>query len=269
MNAAPKQGRPLERVTSLLDAIRAKAGLNHAARVVSSNNYPTASGLASSASGFAALALAASHAAKLRLDRTAVSSLARACSASAARSVFGGWATLQAGAESAAAFESSRAWDICLIVAVTEPGEKSIGSTEAMIRCSKTSPCYSAWIDSAPLIFARACEALRNRDIEALGQCMEESTLLMHATMLTANPAVIYLAPSTLSIVHEVCIRRNAITPAFFTTDAGAHVKVLTLARDAETVKSWIEPLPGVNQVVICRPGPNAYVLSESQESKQ
>ena len=266
LNEIPKQGRPLQRVVGLLDSVRSRAGLNMAASVVSHNNYPTASGLASSASGFAALALAASHAARLQLDRGAVSSLARGCSASAARSMFGGWATLEAGAESAAAFTTSRDWDISLLVVVTEAGEKALGSTEAMVRSARTSPCYSAWTEAAPSIFARACAALSQRDIDGLGRCMEESTWLMHATMLTAEPAVIYLAPASLAIIREVCNRRSRAIPAFFTTDAGAHVKVLTLARDAELVKSWVEPLPGVTEVVICRPGPEAYIVPETQE---
>ncbi len=266
LNAAPSQGRSLQRVVGLLDAVRDAAKLDVCARVASINNFPTASGLASSASGFAALALAAVNAAQLRWDASAVSALARACSASAARSIFGGWTTLLAGAEHAVAFAPSNEWEIALIVAVTETGPKGVSSTEAMNRCAATSPCYSAWLEVAPRIFERACQAIRRRDIEALGQCMEESTLLMHATMLSARPPVIYLAPATLSVINEIRSRRTTTTPAFFTTDAGAHVKVLTLAKHAPEVSGWLARLPGVNQVVICRPGPAAYVMPKDQK---
>ncbi len=245
----------------LLDAVRAQANLNCFAKVVSSNNFPTASGLASSASGFAALAMAASHAARLKLTPAAVSSMARACSASAARSIYGGWVTLEAGATFAERFDSGQNWEVALIIAVTDCGPKAVGSTEAMNRSSATSPCYSAWVEVAPTLFSRACEALRQCDLENLGQCMEESTWMMHATMLTAIPAVVYISPTTMLVVNEIQRRRSGVTPAFFTTDAGPHVKVLTSAEHATTVKDWLIGLPGVKQVVICKPGPAAFIL--------
>ena len=266
LDKSPNEGRPLERVTRLLDSIRSKSGLGLFARVVSTNNYPTASGLASSASGFAALTLAASRAAQLSMDPAALSCMARACSASAARSIFGGFTILPVGAECAMPFELDRAWDVALVVAVTDSAKKAIGSTVAMNQCSATSPCYPVWTAAAPLLFARACDALRQRDIDTLGQCMEESTWMMHATMLTAKPAVIYMAPATLSVINEIRNRRSSATPAYFTTDAGAHVKVLTLASHADAVRNWIDRLPGVSQVVICRPGPAAHLMGQTMK---
>ena len=89
-------GRPLLRVSKLLDTVRAQVGLTTRARVESVNDFPTAAGLASSASGFAALAMAATRAAGLELSLAEVSALARAASASAARSLFGGYVSLEA-----------------------------------------------------------------------------------------------------------------------------------------------------------------------------
>ncbi len=247
--------RSLERVSNLLSAVRSLAGLPYFAKVVSSNNFPTASGLASSASGFAALALAATHAAGLVLEPTAVSAIARACSASSARSIFGGWVSLGAGADSALAIDSGEGWDVVLVVAVTDPGPKALGSTQAMMLSSATSPYYSAWVQTAPALFANACKALRERDLDSLGQCMEESTWRMHATMLTSVPAVVYLSPVTLAIINEIRNRRSTSVPAYFTTDAGPHVKVLTTAEHAIAVKGWLIQLPGVTNVIICRTG--------------
>jgi diphosphomevalonate decarboxylase len=93
---------------------------------------------------------------------------------------------------------------------------------------------------------------------------MEESTWMMHATMLTAVPAAVYLSPTTLSIVSELQRRRSDTTPAFFTTDAGPHVKVLASAEHAETVKDWLSRLPGVREVVICSPGPAAVLVPQA-----
>ncbi len=258
--------RPLQRVSNVLDAIRSLSGLAHFAKVVSSNNFPTASGLASSASGFAALALAATHAAGLSLAPAAVSSIARACSASSARSIYGGWASLEVGADSANALDSGQNWDVTLIVAITDPEPKAIGSTEAMVHCADTSPFYPAWVETAPALFARAREALHRRDLDTLGQCMEESTWRMHATMLTAVPAVVYISPITLAIINEIRARRSASIPAYFTTDAGPHVKVLVLAKHAVAVRDWLTQVPGVTNVIVCKPGPAAYVEPHSAE---
>jgi diphosphomevalonate decarboxylase len=256
----------LQRVSNLLDTIRAKADLKHFAKVISSNNFPTASGLASSASGFAALALAATQAAGLKLEPAAVSSIARACSASSARSMFGGWVSLDAGADSAIAMDSGQDWQVVLIVAITDPGPKALGSTQAMMRCSATSPYYSTWVETAPVLFASARDALHQRDLDSLGQCMEQSTWRMHATMLTAVPAVVYISPTTLAIINEIRNRRSSTVPAYFTTDAGPHVKVLTLAEHAATVRDWLTRLPGVTDVIICKPGPAAYIEAVSEE---
>ena len=86
-----------ERVTAMLDRVRREARLHLNAHVTSHNHFPTAAGLASSASGFAALAAAASAAAGLRFNARRLSALARASSASAARSIYEGFVELPAG----------------------------------------------------------------------------------------------------------------------------------------------------------------------------
>lgn len=257
-------GAQLDRVKHLLDSVRASASLELRARVDSANNFPTASGLASSASGFAALALAATRAAGLDWPMAAVSALARASSASAARSLFGGWVALDKDANAAEPVCPEDAWDVALVIAVTDKGPKAIGSTEGMNRCSQTSSVYPIWLKRGPILFNQARRALEQQDLPALGEAMEASTWLMHATMLAAQPALVYLAPSTLEIIKTVREWRNSGLPAYFTTDAGPHVKVLTLASHAEHVCDLLRGLRGVSQVLVCRPGPNARVESNA-----
>jgi diphosphomevalonate decarboxylase len=259
-------GARLDRVTRLLDTVRNAASLVARARVASRNNFPTASGLASSASGFAALALAASSAADLRWSLQQVSALARASSASAARSLFGGWVALQTDANAATPILAPNAWDVALVVAVTDAGPKAIGSTDGMNHCSKTSSVYPTWLTQSPAIFSEARRALEQRDIEALGHAMEASTWLMHATMLAADPAVVYLSPKTLELIKLVRERRNERVPAYFTTDAGPHVKVLTLGGCAEEVGDWLRGVDGVLEVLVCRPGPDAHMKTKSEQ---
>ncbi|EQD27888.1 mevalonate diphosphate decarboxylase, partial [mine drainage metagenome] len=95
-NGRPATG-PRDGVVRFLDRVRELAGVTARAEVISENNFPTASGLASSASGFAALAGAASRAAGLRMSDRALSQLARLGSGSASRSIFGGFVEWRAG----------------------------------------------------------------------------------------------------------------------------------------------------------------------------
>ena len=100
--------KAVERVTRFLGHVRQIAGITDFARVSSENNFPTGSGIASSASAFGALSLAASTAAGLELDEAALSRLARRGSGSACRSVPGGFVEWQAGQDD----ESSYAFSI-------------------------------------------------------------------------------------------------------------------------------------------------------------
>lgn len=256
-------GRPRERAVDLLDRVRREAGLTAKAEVKSRNFFPTAAGLASSASGFAALAIAARAAAGLAFDANAASALARRSSASAARSVYGGFAALELGSPHAERILPGEEFPLSLIVAVTEVGPKSIGSTEAMEHTRKTSPYYEAWLASAPKLHSQMLTAVLNRDFVTLGPLVEQSCLLMHASMLGAAPAVAYWRPASLEAMQTVRDLRGQGIPAFFTMDAGPHVKVLTLPMHTEAVEAALRETPGVTRLIRCAPGPDASVVLE------
>jgi diphosphomevalonate decarboxylase len=260
LGGAPLAGKPLTRVQKLLDRVRALAGTRAFARVESTNDFPTASGLASSASGFAALALAATRAAGLTLSLEEVSALAREASASAARSLFGGFVALEAGAERAERVCAGDYFPLAMVVAVTTAGEKSTGSTDGMQHTAATSPYYPAWVTDAPRVYARVRAALMARDFEALGVAAEQSALAMHASMLAADPAVIYFSPATLAVMHRVRELRRGGLPAFFTMDAGPHVKVLTLPERTQELEVELAAVPGVTRLIVTGPGPDASV---------
>ncbi len=256
-------GRPLERAVRLLDEVRQLASVRTRAEVISHNDFPTASGLASSASGFAALALAAESALGLGLSSAEVSRLARRASASAARSLFPGFVQLLAEAESAEPVASPDWLDVRMLVAVTSLGPKGTLSTDGMLHTQATSPYYPAWVASAPAIFERARAALLARDLEVLGRAMEQSTLLMHASMMAADPSLIYLRAATLSVMERVRALRSEGTLAFFTMDAGPHVKVLVPTDAAERVSAALAAVPGVTHIIQSAPGPAAFVRPE------
>jgi diphosphomevalonate decarboxylase len=252
------------KVYALLDRVRRAAGFAWRARVESENDFPTASGLASSASGFAALALASSAAAGLALDAAALSDLARSASVSAARSISGGFAALEAGATHAEALSvAAPAQQLVMVVAVTDPGPKAVGSTAAMQLTQASSPYYPAFRDSAPAAYRSVREALHSGDLPRLGEAMEHSTLLMHACMLAARPALLYWNAATVAAQQRVRELRRSGAFAYFTIDAGPHVKVLTLGQESARVSAELQAVPGVQRVIVSGIGAGARLIGE------
>jgi diphosphomevalonate decarboxylase len=254
-------GKPLSRASKLLSEVRALGGERAFARVRSHNDFPTASGLASSASGFAALALAATSALGLALPVARVSALARAASASAARSLFGGYVELERGAEEATPVAPPEHWPLRMLVAVTSEAAKDTGSTDGMQHTARTSPYYVSWVQDAPRLFQEVKAAVLSKDFARLSPAVEQSALAMHASMLAASPALIYFRPATLAVIEAVKASRQAGVPACFTIDAGPHVKVLCEPAAAEALKRKLSEVPGVLRVLESGPGPDAAVV--------
>jgi diphosphomevalonate decarboxylase len=269
LNGAPADPGARERAVGLLDRVRRVACDARRAEVRSRNDFPTASGLASSASGFAALALAATRAAGLDWDASRVSDLARRSSASAARSLFGGFVELAAGPirtpesgpvddEVLAARPVAGAdhLPLAVLVCVTTEAPKALGSTDGMRRTMAESPYARAWLDEAPRLHARLRDAILARDFAAVGALAEASMLAMHASAIAAG--VSYWNGATLEALGAVRALRAQGTAAFASIDAGPHVKVLTLAADAARVAAAMRSVPGVLRLIEARPGEGA-----------
>src|SRR5258706_6427915 len=174
LNGEEADAASLARATTLLDRVRAASGEKRFAAIESRNDFPTASGLASSASGFAALALAAVRAAGLDWDAARVSDLARRTSASAARSLFGGFVELDAGTPATTTLSARPVapgdhLDLRVLICVTTEGKKAVGSTEGMKATASESPYYAQWLADAPRTHRALREALLAKDFERLG----------------------------------------------------------------------------------------------------
>ncbi len=259
----------VQRTSAFLDLIRAEAKIATRAHVTSKNEFPTASGLASSASGFAALAVAATTAAGLAVSPRELSMLARRGSGSAARSIYGGFVRMHAGheADGSDAFAEpivSRLGDrIRMVIAVVGGGApKTHGSRDAMEHTAATSPFYRAWIDQVPHDLAAAEGALAAADLAQLGTIAEANALAMHASAIAARPAVIYWQPTTLALLATVRDMRAKGLAAWATMDAGPHVKVLTTVTDADAVARTLRSVEGVTATV-SEPGGPAQVIAE------
>jgi len=274
LDGAPAKPGEVARTSEFLDLVRAAAGITTRARVVSRNEFPTASGLASSASGYAALAVAAAGAAGVAMSPRELSILARRGSGSAARSLFGGFVRMHAGqaGDGSDAFAEPLASPLTeqvrMVIAIVGGGApKSHGSRDAMDHTAATSPLYRAWIELVPRDLAAAEAALAAGDLAQLGAIAEGNALAMHASAIAARPAVIYWQPATLAAVAEVRALRAAGHAAWATMDAGPHVKVLTTTGDAAAVAAALRGVAGVTDVSIAAAGGPAAIIDGGRAS--
>lgn len=268
LNGIEQSGRPLARIQKFLNMIRANRPELGNARVISENDFPTAAGLASSSSAFAALALAATDAAGIPRDDTALSILARRGSGSAARSLFGGFVQMNPGkrADGLDAYAEQKFdethWDLRVLFALTTSGEKDVSSTDGMDHTVATSPYFEAWKLGVPPALIEVNDAIEARDFARLAACAEASALQMHASAIAATPGVLYWNGGTVDLIHAVRRMRARGLPAFFTIDAGPHVKVFVEAAYADQIKAELEAIPGVHGVFEAAPGGPARILS-------
>lgn len=256
-----------QKVSRFLNLVRALAGSTARARVTSKNTVPTAAGLASSASGFAALAVAAAAAYGVEASPAELSALARQGSGSAARSLFGGFVVLDRGTRHDGAdcvarpLEVSDRLDVRLVVVRCAEGKKDTLSTAGMEHTRLTSPYYAAWVDTHQQDLDDAEDAAKDGDLVRLGEVMEHSTLKMHATTLAARPGFFYFQPVTIGVLLAVRALRAAGTPCWATMDAGPHVKILCAAASADAVVAGVNGVDGVKGVEVCAPGPAAQLI--------
>ncbi len=258
LDGAPLTGAEAQRVGVVMARARELWGLSAPFEVVSFNHVPTAAGLASSASGMAALAVALGGLAGLDPSRSEVadelSRLARLGSGSAARSVFGGWVAWDGPA--ARQIAPPDHLDLAVVIAVVSSERKGVSSRDGMNRTRATSPYYGPWVAAALETFREAEAALRERDLRTLFQSMRVSTWRMHASAMAANPPVCYWQPGTLAALQLVDELRDSMgLPVEATVDAGPNVKVFCLAKDAGTVAQRLTSVPGVAKILRSGPG--------------
>ncbi len=249
------------KTTLFMDKIRTLAGSENKCRITSFNHVPTAAGFASSASGFAALAGAASKAYGLDLTEKELSILARQGSGSASRSVYGGFAVWHRGASQdgqdsyAEQILAPGIWPISVIGVTVDDGEKALTSREAMARTVATSPMYEGWLGSVDQDMDGMLRAITLRDFEHMGQLTEHNCLKMHATMLTSIPSVQYWNGATMSVMSAVRELRQKGFQAYFTIDAGPNVKVLCQTSETDVIMRVLKQLQGVRDLNLCHQG--------------
>lgn len=264
--AVPK-ANSMRRITAFLDMVRELAGRSERLLVDSENAFPTGCGIASSASGFAALALAATRALGILPSERELSRIARMGSGSAARSVLGGFVELLAGEthEEACAGQLAAETDwpeLRDLVAIVSEEEKTISSSDGH-GLAHTSEMLPGRLHAVARRVDCVRRAILEHDLSALGEAAEADALSMHAVMMTSSPPLFYWSPATLEAIRFVRELREQGLPAWFTIDAGPNVHVITEEQYLGDVQSSIAARFGW-RTISDRPGPGARVLESN-----
>lgn len=255
-----------EKVFIHLERIRKLAGFNYRAKVVSENNFPKSTGSSSSASGFAALTLAASRAAGLRLNERELSRLARVASGSACRSIPDGYAQWVSGQSDKTSYSyslfSPDYWCVYDVVVFVDSKKKEISSTEGQ-KLAKTSPFLETRLRGIGEKLINIKKYIKQRNFTEFGRLAEEEALNMHAVMITSSPALLYWTPNTLKLMKLIQKWRLEGLEVYFTINTGQDVHILVLKENLLKLKNKLKKLDFVKKFVVGRPAKGARIIND------
>ena len=262
INGSRADDEASSRIKGYLDYWRSAGLIDGHFAINSKNDFPTAAGLASSSSGFAALATALSEFAVRRPGMTAISRLARIGSGSAARSVVGGLAAMPIEANPFARSIMAAA-DIPygMVIIEVDDATKPVGSRQAMEHCRKTSPFYKNWLKKAARDYRQMLQAIEKDDFELIGDIMENNALAMHACIMSSRPAILYWRPATLRILEFVKKWRSLGLQTYATIDAGPNVILLGRLDDLNKIAFKARRIEGVRKVIESEAGGKAEII--------
>ena len=259
------------RIIAHLDRLRQLMGTNMRAHVETRNSFPAGTGIASSASGFAALTVAAAAALGLKLSEKELSILARLGSGSACRSIPDGFVEWEEGLPAGRQEDSSETsfahslypadwWDLRDIVAVVELQAKDVGSSSGMENV-RTSPLLAKRLALISERILRVKKALEIKDIRMLGEATEEDCLDMHAVMQSQSPPLNYFTNETRQLMDAVRQWRGEGIAVYFTIDAGPNVHLICEGKSEDEVLARLKNFQGIKQTIVNKPAKGAHVI--------
>ncbi len=251
------------RLAACMNALRDLSGCDLYARVESENDFPTGAGLASSASGYAALVTAGAAALGIDAHETRLIDIARIGSGSAPRSLFGGMVLLENDGDGTVCEQiiTPEDWALSVVVVITSEVPKPVTSRDGMEQSRLSSPYYAAWVDTHADDLRQAVGYVQDRDFFALAELAEHNCLKMHSVMLTTRPPLLYWLPATLAVMHRIGELRAGGLPVFFTIDAGPQVKAVCQTEVADEVTGALGAVPGVLRTIVGELGYGARVV--------
>ena len=250
--------------------IKMLAKSDRSVHIKSENNFPADAGIASSASGFAALTgvlLLVYGLHTLYEDKKEFSRQVRLCgSGSAVRSVYGGFVEMLAGTDHESSYANQVAdehhWDLVDIVAIVNADKKKVSSSEGH-ETAETSPFLKARIEHTKKQFLVVRKAILDKDFQTLGTALELESTSMHAVMMTQSPPAFYWNPGSISIIKQIReLREQKGILAYTTFDAGANAHVICQKKDAAIIENLMQKNPFVTSTIYNEPAPGAHEVS-------
>ena len=235
------------RISRYLDRIRAD-WYRMGARVASVNSFPAGTGIASSASGFAALASAAIAAFHEPLpDEIEMTRWARRGSGSACRSIQAGFVEWTAGDDDEGSFSQQfcppEHWDLTDMVVLVSRKPKTISSSQGH-RIAVSHPFMQERQELLPSRILALKGALAQREFETFGEIVEHEAMEVQAIMMSGQPPALYMQPNTVALIHAVrSWREDDGLPVYFTLDAGPNMHILCESRHAPELRRRINKL--------------------------
>ena len=259
-------GRDMERILRVVNPLRECANVDYMFKMMSRNDFPTRAGLASSASGFAALAIAAVDALGIDFSKEEISTYARLGSGSAARSVHGGFVYWSRGVS----HETSLAeqicgpdeFDMCTVIAIVHQGKKDVTS-DVGHESAYSSPFNEVRIRKSQEQAKDIKKAILDDDFSGVGRIAEENCKYMHVVMMTSNPPLFYWHPDTLRLIKSVQKIRKEGPECYFTVDAGPNVHCLCRREDTYELQKVLEKMECVNRTISAKPADDSFVTKE------
>ncbi len=254
------------RVTMHLDRVRVLGKTAMKAKVVSKNNFPTSTGLSSSASGFAALTLAASASLGLQLSEKELSSLARLGSGSACRSIPDGFVQWNDGDTDATSYAHSlyppEYWNIADIVAVVSQKPKEIPTSLGQ-QYVFSSPFFPKRLKNIKNKIRLIKQCMKQKDFEKFGELIEAEALEMHAIMMTSSPSLLYITPESLRVIQMVKKWRQEGLQVYFTLNTGQDVHIICEQKNVAKIQKLLGNMEDVKQIIVNYPGRGARLSND------
>jgi len=259
-------GKPLEKVMALITRVRNIKQIDWPVKIVSHNSFPANAGIASSASGFAALTLAASSALGLGWEhnKKKLSIETRLSgSGSACRSIVGGFAYWQQGQDSdnsyAYQLHDINYWNLVDLVVVVSCESKEISSKEGHV-LAHTSPYYQARLQELPQRICAIKEAMKQKDFQTFGELLEQEAISLHTICMTSRPPIFYINNKTFEIIEAVRSWRKEGLLGYFTIDAGPNLHIICQKKDAKKLQSKLQNLPSTLFTIVNTPCQGAKI---------
>ena len=259
-------GRNMERILRVVNHLRKQVNLDYCFKMMSKNDFPIQAGLASSASGFAALAIATVTALGKDFSKEKISKIARLGSGSAARSIHGGFVYWNKGTS----HETSFAEQICgpdefnmdAVIAIIHEGKKDVTS-DIGHRSAHTSPFNEVRIKLTQEQAKDIKKAILDDDFSKVGKIAEENCKYMHTVMMTSNPPLFYWHSDTLRLIKATEEIRKDGLECYFTIDAGPNIHYLCRSEDSHELQKLLEKKERVNKTILVKPASDSYVTEE------